>query len=412
MSKPCILHCDMNSYYASVATMLNPKLKGKPVAVAGSREDRHGIILAKSQEAKICGVKTGEIIAEAQAKCPDLILVPPQYEAYVYYSRLSREIYYRYTDQVESFGLDECWLDVTASKKLFGSGPQIADELRAVMRQELGLTISVGVSYNKVFAKLGSDLKKPDATNIIREDDLEKLVWQLPVESLLGVGPATRTKLSRFGVRTIGQLAKLPPSWLQAKFGVNGYKLWRWANGLDDGKVRHWGEPIPVKSIGHSLTLRQDLYLNTELKSLFLDLSQEVARRLRLAEFKAGGLQISLKSANFNYQEWQTPLPYPSQSSVYLAKAAYQLAKEKYDFKEPLRAIGIRAISLIPQEQPLQLNFFSDAAELERLEHLDDAIYDLRARYGADCLTWGSLLGEQKTAEPTPWEICPPGLPS
>lgn len=411
MNDTCILHCDMNAYYASVEAVLNPELQGKALAVGGSREDRHGIVLAKSQKAKEKGVLTGEIISEALAKCPDLIIVPPQYEAYIYYSQRAREIYYRYTDQVEAFGLDECWLDVRGSRKLFGTGVEIADQLRQVMKDELKLTISVGVSYNKVLAKLGSDLKKPDSTNVIRQEDLSDLVWKMPVEKLLGVGRATKAKLNHMGVYTIGELAKMPPATLQHKFGINGYRLWRWANGWDDGRVKRFGERDIIKTIGHSLTLRQDIYTEKELNQVFLELSQELARRLRSEALKASGVQISIKTSTFRYREIQCPLAYPTQSSVYLARAAARLAKEKLTFQEPIRAVGIRAISLIPEDQPLQLNFFSDAAELDRLEDLEDAIYDLRGRYGSQIIRWASLMGDKSTAEATPWEICPPGLP-
>lgn len=401
----------MNAYYASVEMKLNPSLRGKAVAVGGSREDRNGVILAKSQLAKQAGVKTGEIIAEALGKCPDLIVVPPHYEAYIHYSHKAREIYYQYTDQVEPFGLDECWLDVTGSRQLFGSGEKIADLLRHRMREELGLTISVGVSFSKVLAKLGSDLKKPDATTVISPADLTSRVWKLPVGDLLGVGRATAAKLRDRGILTIGQLAQTPPQLLQAKLGINGYRLWRWANGWDDGRVQHLGEHRPVKTIGHGLTLRRDIYTKLELKSVFLDLSQELSRRMRSEGVKAGGLQISLRNANFNYRELQTPLPYPSQAAIYLAQAAFALAYRSLKFTEPYRAVGLRAISLVPQDQPLQLNFFSDARDLERWERVELAFQDLQARYGKDIVHWGWPDYRLQKAQATPWDICPPGMP-
>lgn len=407
----CILHCDMNAYYASVEMKLNPRLRGKAVAVGGSREDRNGVILAKSQLAKEAGVKTGEIIAEAKGKCPELIVVPPQYDAYIYYSHKARELYYQYTDQVEPFGLDECWLDVTGSRQLFGPGDQIADELRRRMREELGLTISVGVSYSKVLAKLGSDLKKPDATTVIREQDLSTMVWKLPVGDLLGVGPATEAKLRDRGILTIGQLAQASPSQLQAKLGINGWRLWRWANGWDEGRVHRWGEKQPVKTIGHGLTLRRDIYSKLELKSVFSDLSQELSRRMRAEGVKAGGVQISLRTASFQYRELQAPLPYPSQAAMYLAQAAYALAVKELHFTEPYRAVAIRAIYLVPVDQPLQLNFFSDAQDLDRLERVELAFEDLQNRYGQDIVHWGWPDYRLKKAQATPWDICPPGMP-
>lgn len=406
-----ILHCDMNAYYASVEMMLNPALRGRAVAVCGSREDRHGIVLAKSQPAKLAGVKTGEPIHQALGKCPELLIVPPHYERYIEYSRRAREIYLRFTDQVEPFGLDECWLDVRGSRGLFGSPEGIAEKLRQTMKQELGLTISVGVSFSKVMAKLGSDLKKPDAVTVIRREDMPQKVWTLEVAALLGVGPATRRKLNGVGIMTIGQLARADPAFLQRRLGINGYYLWQRANGCDDGRVRSDGETMPVKSIGHGLTLRHDLHRPEEVRLVFLSLAQELALRLRKERFKAGGLQIFLRDKNFYQCELQCPLPYPARSAVYLARQAFLLFRQKFHMRVPLRAVGIRALSLIPEDQPLQLNFFSDAAELDRLEHLEDAVYGLRARYGEKAVTWAVLTRDLGLAEKTPAQIRPPGLP-
>lgn len=411
MKERVILHCDMNCYYASVEMVLNPQLKGLAMAVGGSVENRRGIILAKSQKAKEAGVKTGEVIAEARAKCPELVVVPPHYESYIAYSKKAREIYYRYTDQVESFGLDECWLDLTASQKLFGSGREVADELRRVMKDELGLTISVGVSFNKVFAKLGSDLKKPDAVTEIRKQDVAEKVWCLPVEALLGVGPATTRKLNSWGITQIGELAAAPPQMLQRKLGIRGYRLWRWANGWDDGRVQCQGESQPIKSIGHMNTLLHDIYSKPEFYQALFSLSQEVSRRLRLENLKAGGIQVTVKTSGFHYQEIATALPYPTRSSVYLARAAYALSQRKLSFKEGFRAIGIRAIALIPDDQPLQLNFFSDAETLTRLENLEEAIFQLREKYGYPIITRGSVLKDPLADKNIPWAICPPGIP-
>ena len=251
-NRQTILHSDMNSFYASVEMMLNPDLKGKAIAVCGSTEDRHGIVLAKSEKAKKYGVKTGMVNFEARQRCPELILVPPQYDQYLKYSKLAHEIYYRYTDQVEPFGMDECWLDVTHS--VVGSGLAIAEEIRQAVREELGLTVSIGVSFNKIFAKLGSDMKKPDAITVISPDDFKEKVWPLPASDLLYVGRSTEHKLSGFGIHTIGELAATPPEMLKRWFGVNGIKLWHYANGTDNSRVMHKDFVSPVKSIGHGIT--------------------------------------------------------------------------------------------------------------------------------------------------------------
>ena len=228
-----ILHCDINNCYASIECAENPELKGKPIAVCGSSEDRHGIVLAKSQEAKYYGVQTGETIWQAKLKCPSLIIVKPNFDKYLKYSKAARDIYYRFTDKIESFGLDECWLDVTGSTKLFGSGEEIAHMIRTSILEELGITISVGVSFNKVFAKLASDLKKPNAVTIIDKKTFKKTVWQLPAEYLMGVGRQTLKTLNSMYIKTIGDLAKESPEKLQKVLGKNGYQLWEYANGCE-----------------------------------------------------------------------------------------------------------------------------------------------------------------------------------
>ena len=188
--KPVILHSDMNNFYASVEILYDPALRDKPVAVAGDEEARHGIVLAKNDIAKRLGIHTGQVLWEARQQCPELVCVPAHYERYLAFSAQAREIYTSYTDQVESFGLDECWLDVTGSVGLFGDGPTIANDIRGRIRRELGLTVSVGVSFNKVFAKLGSDMKKPDAITVITPENYRERAWSLPVSDLLYVGPA------------------------------------------------------------------------------------------------------------------------------------------------------------------------------------------------------------------------------
>ena len=252
-----ILHSDMNNFYASVECMLNPSLKGYPVAVCGSVEERHGIVLAKNYPAKAYGVATGEAVWQAKEKCPDLIVVPPHYEEYIKYSKLAREIYQRYTNQVEPYGMDECWLDITG----FGVGDPtaVAHEIRNTIKSELGLTVSVGVSFNKIFAKLGSDMKKPDAVTTIPHDTFREKIWSLPASDLLFVGRATKRFLDRFCIRTIGDLANTQPEFLKSHIGVNGLKLWRYANGYDDSPVMKQDYKSPVKSVGHGTTTVEDL---------------------------------------------------------------------------------------------------------------------------------------------------------
>lgn len=253
-----ILHSDMNSFYASVEMMLNPEFKGKPVAVCGSTEERHGIVLAKSDLAKKAGVKTGMVNWEARQLCPGLIVVPPQYDQYLKYSKLARQIYHRYTDLVEPYGMDECWLDVTGSG-VCGTGMEIAEAIRQTTKEELGLTVSIGVSFNKIFAKLGSDMRKPDAITEIKWDNFKEKIWPLDAAELLYVGRATENKLAQYGIRTIGDLAKTSPDTLRHMLGINGLKLWMYANGTDTSRVMHKDFVSPVKSIGHGITCTADL---------------------------------------------------------------------------------------------------------------------------------------------------------
>ena len=259
-----ILHCDMNNFYASVECMLNPELKNKPVAVCGSVEERHGIVLAKNYAAKAFGVSTGEAIWQAKQKCQDLVIVEPHYEQYMKFSKLARGIYGRYTDQIEPYGMDECWLDVTGSGCM-GTGFEIADEIRRTVKFELGLTISAGVSFNKIFAKLGSDMKKPDAITCIEADSFREKIWCLPASDLLGVGRATEKILSGYGIQTIGEFASTSDDFLKCRLGKNGLAIKKYANGLDDSPVMRSDFVSPVKSIGHGITTMQDLENNAEV---------------------------------------------------------------------------------------------------------------------------------------------------
>ena len=292
-----ILHCDMNNFYASVECMLNPSLREKPVAVCGSVEERHGIVLAKNYAAKAYGVSTGEAIWQAKQKCRDLVIVEPHYEQYMKFSKLAREIYNRYTDMVEPYGMDECWLDVTGSRYL-GSGFEIADEIRKTVKFELGLTISAGVSFNKIFAKLGSDMKKPDAVTCIDRDTFREKIWGLPASDLLGVGRATDKVLSSYGIRTIGQLAAAPDALMQGWLGKNGMAVKRFANGEDCSPVMRSDYVSPVKSIGHGITTMQDLENSAEVWCVMLELVQEIGTKLRKHQKKLAVLQSISATVN------------------------------------------------------------------------------------------------------------------
>lgn len=389
--KRVILHSDMNACYASVEAKLNPKLKGIPMAVAGNPENRHGIILAKSEEAKKMGVKTGEPIWQAQAKCPNITLVPPHYEEYLRHSKMARKLYYEYTNQVEPFGLDECYLDVTGSVHLFGSGEKIAEEIRTRMKEEIGLSVSIGVSFCKIFAKLGSDMKKPDAVTIIDEDNFKEKVWPLGVREMLGIGRATEAKLNKIGIFSLGDLAHAPKASLKSLLGVNGVYLWQYANGLDIRPVVDRDHTEPIKSIGNSSTTRRDLHTNEEVFNVLQELSFSVSRRLREAGLEAMGVEVYVRNTEFQSWSFATRMNMASQSSIILVRKAMEVFKEKYRWAFPVRALGIRAIHLRNEGGGNQMDVFHDHEKHKKNEDIDDALYRIRKKYGKDSVTFAAL---------------------
>jgi len=406
-----ILHSDMNCFYASVEMMLNPSLRGKPMAVGGDVESRHGIVLTKSYEAKKYGVKTGMALWEARQCCPDIIIVPPQYEQYIKYSKLARKIYERYTDRVEPYGMDECWLDMTESVGIYGSGEEIAERLRRELRDELGLTVSIGVSFNKIFAKLGSDMKKPDAVTVISRDDFKDKVWRLPVEDLLFVGRATKAKLNRVGVRTIGDLAKFPPKWLKSRLGKNGLMLYAYANGNDISPVMPAGFESQIKSIGHGITCVADLENNKEVFNVMQELSQNIGRKLRKNGLAARGVQISVRDKNLVSRQWQTQMEHSSQCASDISEAAKALFARSYRWYDNIRAVTVRAINLIPDNLPTQISFFEeDEKRREKRLAIEYTIDDIRRRFGYGAVTYATLLGNLKLPQHRGFELTMPSL--
>ncbi|OPX90232.1 MAG: DNA polymerase IV [Pelotomaculum sp. PtaB.Bin104] len=405
-----ILHSDLNCYYASVEMMLDPSLRGKPVAVCGSTEDRHGIVLAKSEPAKKAGVKTGQVNWQARLICPELIVVPPQYEQYLKYSRLTREIYHRYTDQVEPYGMDECWLDLTGSTRLFGGGEKIADEIRQTVKEELGLTVSIGVSFNKIFAKLGSDMKKPDAVTVISRDNYREKAWPLPASDLLYVGRATERKLASWNIRTIGDLAASKSAFLKRRLGKNGLMLWNFANGLDESRVMPGDYHPPVKSIGHGITCTADLENNEEVWRVFLELAQDIGHKLRVYGLSARGVQITVKDNTLFYKQYQAQLGFATRSPMELALKARELFEKNYRWHTRVRAVTVRAINLVPKSRPEQLTLFDDPGLRERRERVEDTIESLRARFGKRAVFNAILLGDLKMPGRGVHEVIMPGV--
>lgn len=389
-----ILHIDLNNYYASVECLYKPELRDKPVVVGGDVEARHGIILAKNNPAKKLGIKTGEAIWQARQKCADLIVLPPDFKKYLRFSRLARGIYADYTDQIESFGIDEVWADVTGSVKLFGSGEQIADTIRQRMKEELGLTVSIGVSFNKIFAKLGSDIKKPDATTVITKENFRDIVWPLPVGELLYVGRSTRNKLQNRAIATIGDLANRDIKLLRMYLGVWGDTLWSFANGLDDAPVRQTGEETMIKSVGNSTTTHRDLINNDDVKLIIFVLAESVAARLRMHGLKCTTVAISVRDKELMSFERQGKLLTPTLVSNDIAQKAYELFMQNYRWNKPIRSIGVRGCDLVTADRHLQLDLF-DESKIER-EDLERTIDKLRRRFGAYSVQRCAMLTDRK----------------
>lgn len=387
-----ILHVDMNNFYASVECLYRPEIRHLPVAVAGDPLNRHGIILAKNMIAKKLGVKTGEAIWEAKQKAQKLVTVPPDFQKYLRFSRLARGILYDYTDQIEAFGLDENWADVTGSLGLFGSGYDIAEEIRQRVKDELGVTVSIGVSFNKIFAKLGSDLKKPDAITEIPADKFKDIVWPLPASDLLYVGKATNKKLLSIGITTIGGIAKCPKEVLCSKLGKWGEVLWLFANGLDTTPVRVLGEEAAVKSIGNGITCPRDLTNADDVRLVFMVLAESIAARLRDYNLKCTGVEIQIRDNKLYYMTRQKKINRPTFLSRDIIAAATELFKDNYRWFYPVRAVALRGINLVTADKLIELSLFEDESRIAAAEKLACTIDDLRRRFGHEAVLRASSL--------------------
>lgn len=377
-----ILHSDCNCFYASVECALNPKLKGKAIAISGDPEKRHGIILTKSEEAKRFGVKTGEPIWQATQKCPHLITLPPNFRKYIEYSKKAKEIYYSYTDMVESFGLDEAWLDVTGSTKLFGNGIEIAQKISNRIKNELDITVSIGVSYNKIFAKLGSDYKKPDAITYIGKDNYKKIVWDLPAEDLLYVGKSTKAKLNKLGIFTIGQIANCPINILRSNLGKWGDILHTFANGNDKSAVALYNQQSSVKSISNSTTTPRDLKNIEDVKIVMSVIADSVARRLREQGLMCNVVGISVRDSKLCTFTRQRHLTASTDITCEILNTAMELVKDNCNFATSIRSIGITAYDLVSKANGMQLSIFDDNTKRLRKEALDKTTDKLKERYG------------------------------
>ena len=382
MSNRVILHSDINSCYASIEHLHHPELSGKPLAVGGDPEKRHGIVLTADYMAKKRGVKTGMALWQAKQVCPEITFIPPRMDLYLRFSRMAHEIYGEYTDLQEPYGIDESWLDVTNSCSLKGDGLHIAQEISNRMKKELGITVSVGVSFNKIFAKLGSDYKKPDAITTMYESEFRQKAWQLPVSDLLYVGRSTNKKLKSLGIHTIGGLAQMDEKILQSRLGKMGSVLWAFANGYDDSPVKRENISAPIKSIGNSTTTPRDLETDEDVKIMLFVLSESVAARLRENGFRCRTVEISVRDNELYSFTRQCKLDNASNITGEIATAAYKLFRANYHWNKPIRSVGVRGSDLVNDNYWEQLDLFCDFQMREKQMKMDIVVDDIRRRFG------------------------------
>ena len=377
-----ILHVDQNCFYASVEMQRHPELRDKPLAVCGSQEERHGIVLTANYLAKPYGVKTGMAIWQARQRCPNLVILPPDMDEYIRFSRMARDIYEDYTDQIEPFGLDESWLDVTGSVGLFGDPMSIAREISGRIKFELGITASIGVSDNKITAKLGSDYKKPDAITRIEADNYKEIAYPLPVEDLLYVGPATSRKLRAIGISTIGRLAECPVDVLVRRLGKMGAVLHTFANGRDVSPVQKSDHIPNIKSVGNSATTPRDLETEADVKLMLYLLAESVCARMRELVSRCTVVEIYVRDTQLNSIVRQRKLQAPSCSSQELAETGLDIFRRNYRWDRPVRSIGLRGAGLVEAQGTVQLSLYTEDQKRDKWERIDTAVDHLRQRYG------------------------------
>ena len=377
-----ILHSDANCFYASVEHLHHPELKGKPIAVGGDPEARHGIVLTADYIAKKRGVKTGMALWQAKQVCPEITFLPPRMDLYLRFSNMAHEIYADYTDLQEPFGIDESWLDVTSSATIKGDGYKIAQEISNRIKSELGITVSIGVSFNKIFAKLGSDYKKPDAITTMWQDEFQTKAWNLPASDLLYVGRSTYQKLFRYGIHTIGDLARTDEKILVSMFGKMGSVLWAFANGYDDSPVKIEDTSAPIKSIGNSTTTPRDLLTDLDVKIIIYMLAESVAARLRKNGFRCRVVEISVRDNGLFSFTRQHKIANATNITEEIAREAYRIFKENYNWEKPIRSVGVRGSDLVNDNYWEQLDLFSRPELREKQMKMDGTVDILRKRFG------------------------------
>lgn len=393
-----ILHIDCNKFYASVECLHNPEIRNKPVAVGGSPETRHGIILTKNEIASKYGITVGEPLWKAYQKCPDLIVVPPNFPLYVRFSNMARNIYKDYSDYIEPFGLDENWIDVTGDKR---GGENIALEIKERVKSELGITVSIGVSFNKTFAKFGSDYKKPDAVTVITKENYKDIVWKSPCSDLLLVGPATTRKLAGYGIYTIGDLAQSDIGFIKSILGKNGVVIHNFANGIDPSAVSHKDDERALKSIGNSTTTPRDMVTDDDVKSVITVLGESVARRMREQGVRGKTVTITVRDKNLYHFTRQCKLQNSTDVSIEIINAAMKIFRENYVWNNPIRSIGV-AVSDFNSDEGVQYDLSGTVEKREKLERLEKAVDNIRQRFGNYAVQRASLLKDEKLSRFNP----------
>lgn len=396
-----ILHSDLNNFYASVECLHNPSIRNLPVVVVGDEEKRHGIVLSKNGLAKAYGIATGETVWSARQKSKGhLVCVPARFELYSKVSKMVKDIYRRYSSHVESFGIDEAWMDITSCVKSFEEAVKLANEIRKRVVEEIGITVSIGVSYNKVFAKLGSDLKKPDAVSVITPDNYKNMVWKLKVEELIYVGRSTKKTLNRMGINTIGELANCDIKFLKRMLGKNGVTLHEFANGADNSAVKEFSEK--EKSIGNSTTCPRDLKNDKEVETIIYILAENVAARLRRKGWWCEEVCLFVKESTLNSFERQKKLSYPTNLTGEIAKECFELFKQNFNWQNTIRAVGVRAGKLC--EPPVQYNFLVNENTIYKKGKLEETVEILRHKYGYNIIRRGNVLSDADFVSLNPTE--------
>lgn len=398
MNSRVILHSDCDSFYASVACLNKPELNGKPVAVGGDSESRNGIILSKNPLAKTFGVKTAEPLWQARQKCPELVVIRPDYDLYHKFAKKIRQIYFDYTDRIEPFGLDEAWLDVTGSQMLFGDGMSIAREISSRVKEETNITVSIGVSFNKVFSKLGSDYRKPYGITEISQSNFKRIVWPLPANHLLFVGGSTYNSLKKLGIYTIGDVANTPLNILKSNFGKGGVTLYNYANGFDTSSVAFFehAESIP-KSISNSATTPRDLVNDRDVKITMHLLADSVARRMRDLNLRCSTISMHVRNSKLSVLNRQHTMPRPVCSTKEIFDCAYQLFCENFHWNNTIRSLGIALSGFNTENTGVQMCLFeTDEKKIIRHEKLDCAVDKIKDKYGSKIINSALTFSDKR----------------